>query len=113
MHATNQVTTLLSARILRGQRAWAKIKATAAEQRQLWREVGEALVELARKTDPMHEVPATEQSRREQQVSILNMKVAEVVAQLRVLQQAAPSSPVSREVVIALFDDLCDRLGMA
>ena len=29
--------------VSRGQRAWCKIKATAAEQRQLWREVGEAL----------------------------------------------------------------------
>jgi hypothetical protein len=31
--------------ILRGQRAWTRIKSTAAEQRQLWREVGEALLE--------------------------------------------------------------------
>lgn len=29
--------------VLRGQRAWLRIKVTAAEQRQLWREVGEAL----------------------------------------------------------------------
>lgn len=29
---------------LRGQRAWGRIKATAAEQRQLWKEVGEALM---------------------------------------------------------------------
>lgn len=29
--------------VLRGQRAWAHIKATAAEQRQLWRDIGEAL----------------------------------------------------------------------
>lgn len=32
--------------VLRGQRAWSRIKTTAAEQRQLWREVGEALLEL-------------------------------------------------------------------
>jgi hypothetical protein len=31
--------------ILRGQTAWNRLKATAAEQRQLWREVGEALLE--------------------------------------------------------------------
>lgn len=30
--------------VARGQRAWGRIKATAAEQRELWREVGEALL---------------------------------------------------------------------
>jgi len=30
--------------VARGQRAWHRIKATAAEQRELWREVGEALL---------------------------------------------------------------------
>jgi hypothetical protein len=35
---------LTDAKILRGQRAWGKIKATAQEQRELWREVGEALL---------------------------------------------------------------------
>ncbi|WP_396328910.1 hypothetical protein [Burkholderia anthina] len=35
---------LTSAVVLRGQRAWGRIKATAAEQRQLWKEVGEALL---------------------------------------------------------------------
>jgi hypothetical protein len=30
------------ARVLKGQRAWASIKTTAAEQRELWRQVGEA-----------------------------------------------------------------------
>ncbi|WP_124673460.1 hypothetical protein [Burkholderia cepacia] len=35
---------LTSAVVLRGQRAWGRIKATAAEQRQLWKEVGEALM---------------------------------------------------------------------
>ncbi|MFM0607662.1 hypothetical protein PQR05_24335 [Paraburkholderia sediminicola] len=35
---------LTSATVARGQRAWGRIKATAAEQRQLWKEVGEALL---------------------------------------------------------------------
>lgn len=35
---------LASAVLHRGQRAWSRIKSTAAEQRQLWREVGEALL---------------------------------------------------------------------
>ncbi|MFM0347670.1 hypothetical protein [Paraburkholderia sp. RL17-347-BIC-D] len=35
---------LTSAVVTRGQRAWGRIKATAAEQRQLWKEVGEALM---------------------------------------------------------------------
>lgn len=34
---------LTDAVVLRGARAWQRIKSTAAEQRQLWREVGEAL----------------------------------------------------------------------
>jgi hypothetical protein len=40
-----QLITLSSATVLRGKRAWTRIKSTAAEQRQLWREVGEALCE--------------------------------------------------------------------
>lgn len=35
--------SIQSAVVLRGQRAWAHIKATAAEQRQSWRDIGEAL----------------------------------------------------------------------
>ncbi len=38
-----ELIPLQQAVVIRGQRAWGKIKATAAEQRQLWREVGEAL----------------------------------------------------------------------
>lgn len=34
---------LREAVVIRGQRAWTRIKATAAEQRQLWKEIGEAL----------------------------------------------------------------------
>ena len=37
------IIPLQQAIVLRGQRAWGRIKSTAAEQRQLWREVGEAL----------------------------------------------------------------------
>ena len=39
----NAVMNIQDAVLVRGQRAWGKLKATAAEQRQLWREVGEAL----------------------------------------------------------------------
>jgi len=39
-----QVITMTDAVVARGQRAWGRIKATAAEQRELWREVGEALL---------------------------------------------------------------------
>ena len=48
--STPQLTTnsavliLTDAVVARGQRAWHRIKATAAEQRELWREVGEALL---------------------------------------------------------------------
>lgn len=38
-----QIATLSDCRILKGQRAWTKIKATAKEQRELWRDVGGAL----------------------------------------------------------------------
>jgi hypothetical protein len=40
----NALITTNDAVIQKGQRAWTRIKATAAEQRQLWREVGEALL---------------------------------------------------------------------
>ena len=39
----NALIKIEEAVVLRGLRAWGKIKTTAAEQRQLWREVGEAL----------------------------------------------------------------------
>lgn len=32
------------AKVIRGQRAWRRIKATAQEQRELWRDIGEALL---------------------------------------------------------------------
>ena len=38
------VIQMTDAVVARGQRAWHRIKATAAEQRELWREVGEALL---------------------------------------------------------------------
>lgn len=42
---TNSAVLILTdAVVARGQRAWHRIKATAAEQRELWREVGEALL---------------------------------------------------------------------
>jgi len=41
---SNQVVTLEDAKVLKGQRAWGKIKATAQEQRELWRDIGEALL---------------------------------------------------------------------
>lgn len=40
---TVNLIPLGSAVVIRGQRAWSRIKATAAEQRQLWRDIGEAL----------------------------------------------------------------------
>jgi hypothetical protein len=40
----NNVMVMTDAVVARGQRAWGRIKATAAEQRELWREVGEALL---------------------------------------------------------------------
>jgi hypothetical protein len=40
---SNAVARTEDAVVARGQRAWSKIETTAAEQRQLWREVGEAL----------------------------------------------------------------------
>lgn len=40
----NYVVPMTDAIVARGQRAWGRIKATAAEQRELWREVGEALL---------------------------------------------------------------------
>ncbi len=39
-----ELAAQVEARIDRGVRAWGRIKATAAEQRELWREVGEALL---------------------------------------------------------------------
>lgn len=36
-----QIIPMTDAVVARGQRAWGRIKATAAEQRELWREVGE------------------------------------------------------------------------
>jgi len=44
LQPTNSVLILTDAVVARGQRAWNRIKATAAEQRELWREVGEALL---------------------------------------------------------------------
>lgn len=41
--STSNLIPLQAAIVLRGQRAWSKIKATAAEQRQLWKDIGEAL----------------------------------------------------------------------
>lgn len=41
---TNSLMVATDAVVARGQRAWNRIKATAAEQRELWREVGEALL---------------------------------------------------------------------
>jgi hypothetical protein len=43
MKNTN-VMTMTDAVVARGQRAWGRIKATAAEQRQLWKDIGEALL---------------------------------------------------------------------
>lgn len=40
----NSLMVMTDAVVARGQRAWNRIKATAAEQRELWREVGEALL---------------------------------------------------------------------
>lgn len=40
----NYVVSMTESIVARGQRAWGRIKATAAEQRELWREVGEALL---------------------------------------------------------------------
>ena len=41
---TTSLMVQTDAVVVRGQRAWNRIKATAAEQRELWREVGEALL---------------------------------------------------------------------
>lgn len=43
MTNTASILPLAHATVLRGQRAWTRIKSTAAEQRQLWRDIGEAL----------------------------------------------------------------------
>ena len=43
MQTTTVPIPITTALILRGQRAWTRIKTTAAEQRELWRQVGEAL----------------------------------------------------------------------
>jgi hypothetical protein len=40
--------------VLRGQRAWGKIKTTAAEQRELWKQVGEALL-VGRRANPSNQ----------------------------------------------------------
>lgn len=47
----NNVMVMTDAVVARGQRAWGRIKATAAEQRELWREVGEALL-VGRRQNP-------------------------------------------------------------
>ncbi|MFN7041990.1 MAG: KilA-N domain-containing protein [Acidovorax temperans] len=44
MWLAHAVVTLTDAHVARGQAAWSRIKATAAEQRELWRDVGEALL---------------------------------------------------------------------
>ncbi len=44
MNTSRNIIPLASAVVTRGQRAWGSIKATASEQRQLWRDVGEALL---------------------------------------------------------------------
>lgn len=51
---TNSVLVLTDAVVARGQRAWSRIKATAAEQRELWREVGAALL-VGRKQNPSNQ----------------------------------------------------------
>lgn len=52
---TNSAVLILTdAVVARGQRAWHRIKATAAEQRELWREVGEALL-VGRKQNPSNQ----------------------------------------------------------
>lgn len=48
---TNALINLAAARIARGQRAWGRIKATAEEQRQLWFDVGLALLDLKDKAN--------------------------------------------------------------
>lgn len=44
MTQTNQLIDLTSATLARGQRAWKQIKLSAVEQRELWRQVGQALI---------------------------------------------------------------------
>lgn len=51
---TNSLMVATDAVVARGQRAWNRIKATAAEQRELWREVGEALL-VGRKQNPSNQ----------------------------------------------------------
>lgn len=53
MKNTN-VMTMTDAVVVRGQRAWGRIKATAAEQRELWKDVGEALL-VGRKLHPSNQ----------------------------------------------------------
>jgi hypothetical protein len=50
----NAIVNMTDATITRGQRAWGKIKATAAEQRDLWRYVGEALL-VGRRENPSNQ----------------------------------------------------------
>lgn len=54
---TSSVTQLIvkeDAVVARGQRAWGRIKTTAAEQRELWKQVGEALL-VGRKENPSNQ----------------------------------------------------------
>ena len=53
-NSAHAVVTLTDARVARGQAAWSRIKATAAEQRELWRDVGEALL-VGRKQNPSNQ----------------------------------------------------------
>jgi hypothetical protein len=48
------IVNMTDATVSRGQRAWGKIKATAAEQRDLWKQVGEALL-VGRRLHPSNQ----------------------------------------------------------
>jgi hypothetical protein len=52
--AETALTNLTDAQVARGQAAWSRIKATAAEQRELWRDVGAALL-VGRKLHPSNQ----------------------------------------------------------
>ncbi|WP_250499089.1 hypothetical protein [Caballeronia sp. GAWG1-5s-s] len=72
----------------------------------------EELTELAKKTDPMRGVGPDQAKARDQNLTTIGAKLAEIAAFLKATQAMNQAAPLTREVVIALLDQVCDQLNV-
>ncbi|MFM0303991.1 hypothetical protein PQQ99_28125 [Paraburkholderia sediminicola] len=70
------------------------------------------LAELAAKTDPTNGVGPDQSVARDQNLTTIGAKLAEIAAFLKLTQAMNPEAPLTREVVIALLDQVCDQHGI-